>query len=98
MKKLNKNTQKAQNRINAYNSSSYFIGETADIYQVYYRPSMDKLLLLKKCISFIDSVGGETIKIISHSIQQYTLGYLTTKDNKKYLNIITRSNCYEIEL
>ena len=96
--KLNKNTQKAQSFITAYISSEYDINTSMDIYKVYGRPSNKKIGLINHYLSNIYEEGGEDIKITSFNDNFFTLGYISIKDNKKYLNIITYSNNYEIEL
>ena len=96
--KLNKHTKKAQTFITYYLSSEYYINTAGDIYQVYDRPSANKYYSLIGHLDDIRKKGGYDIRIISFSSQFYTLGYLTEKDNIRYLNIITCKNHYEIQL
>ena len=96
--KLNKNTKRAQAFITEYLSSEYDINAGRDIYQVYARPSPNKYSSLLGHLDVIKKKGGHDIKIISFNSKFYTLGYLIENDNKKYLNIITYFNYYEIEL
>lgn len=96
--KVNKNTKKGQYWIDSYNSSHYAIGTCEDIYSVYQRPSYNKIMTLYKHIRYIDSVDGYCIKILSFNCQSYVIGYITEKDNEKYLNIVTYLNHYEIKL
>ena len=83
--KVNKNTQKAQNWIDSYESSDDYIITWGDIYKVYDRPSQNKVSSLYRHICRINEAGGYSIKILSHNSQSYVLGYLTEKDNNEIL-------------
>ena len=96
--KISKNTKKGADWIVSYNLSTDDVETNGDIYKVYTRPSLNKIFSLHKHIEYINSIGGYGIKILSHNSSSYVLGYLTEKDNIKYLNIITYKNHYKIEL
>ena len=91
MKRINGKSKRAQNWINAYDSSRYRI-----VYQLYDRPSSDKVLADQKCRErcYLRE-DGRGYKIISANAFNFTAAWKTPEGN---LRVETARNSYLIEL
>lgn len=97
MKKLNYNTKKAKEFVNAWKKSKKYT-----IYDAYEKPSSEKAKAYRKIIEeFNNTDNSTTLKIIGHSVWYFTAAYALFEgysDNYKALIVHTPKNVYYIEL
>lgn len=92
--KINSTTERAKNIIRSYDNSC--ATQLWQVYPTHY--SGEKARAYKECVEMMNNLGGYDLKIISYAKTNFTVGFIFTKDNKKYLAYITYKNNYKIEL
>lgn len=95
MIELNKNTKKAQGFINNFIKAREQ-GNTS-IFNIYARPSMDKMTIADK-LKHLAGKDNATLYYIGGNSYTFTCGYSREVDNKTELIIFTKSYTYKIAL
>ena len=90
--KLNRNTKKAQDFINRYDTS---IDEYLS--DVYDNPSHAKIEAFKSCYRKMLKMHGSFLRILSYNTFTFTVAWVYPDDNKVMLNVETGYNSYQIE-
>ena len=91
MKTLNKNTQRAENWINAYFNSHYF-----SVNQFYKNCSSSKVQAERYCINRMHELNGHGYKVLGGNCFYFTCGYVDETENTLYIE--TSDNTYKIPL
>lgn len=91
--KLNKNTSKAKQFIERYNTSSY-----QSIYDLYNSVSIDKRMNEKRIYYIMKLIGGYDYKVLGGNMYVFTCAYKCKENKKEKLIVYTKDNVYEIEL
>lgn len=93
---VNKDTQKAQHMIKAYNFyKNKNNGE--NLFSIYKNYSDKKYKALCYCKSLMRDLDGFASCFCGHNTDYFTYAFLFKKDNKTYLAYITYANDYMIE-
>ena len=95
MERIMENTKKYERLMSDY--ARYVNAETKSIYEVYSRPSTEKVRSYGSWIAYINerfNIYDWKIKILSHNCHQYTLGFIFEHDETGVLCFgkITRDN------
>ena len=94
---LNRNTKKAQQYIKNYLRALRNTNNTT-IYDIYQRPSSDKIEAYKDCEYWARYYKGKNIRYYSYNSFTFVCGFIYNNDFARYLVVITHKNNYRIKL
>lgn len=93
---VNKNTQKAQHFIRAYNHYKK-LNDGSSLYKIYKSWSEEKEDAFNRCRKLKSNLNGFDACLCGHNCDKFTYAFLFIEDNKTYLAYITKDNDYKIE-
>lgn len=92
MEKINANSKRGQQFVEAYNRSTW-----RTLKDVYAKPSMAKQEAFRRCQQMCEAENGDRLRIISANCQTFTVAFeVTTALGTTELRVITRCHDYLI--